>query len=71
MEIAEQNSCLRAGNNQDDEDQEKEAKHVIHLMRPAEEHLHAPLGPKHQSSNQLISAYDFRSYQMLLRMKKS
>lgn len=56
MEVAEQNSCLRAGNDQDDEDQEKEAKHVIHLMRPAEKHLHAPLGPKHQSSNQLKSA---------------
>ncbi len=38
MEVAEQNSCLRAGNDQDDEDQEKEAKHVIHLMRPAEKH---------------------------------
>lgn len=34
MEVAEQNSCLRAGNEQDYEDQEEEAKHVIHLMRP-------------------------------------
>lgn len=39
MEVAEQNSGLRAGNEQDDEDQEEEAKHVIHLMRPAEKHF--------------------------------
>lgn len=34
MKIAKQNSGLRAGDDQNDEDQEEESKHVIHLMRP-------------------------------------
>lgn len=35
MEVAEEDGGLRAGDEQDDEDQEEEAKHIVHLMRPA------------------------------------
>lgn len=38
MEIAEQDSGLRAGDEQNDKHQKEEAKHVIHLMRPIEKH---------------------------------
>ncbi len=34
MEVAEQNRSLRAGDEQNNENQEEEAKHVVHLMRP-------------------------------------
>lgn len=37
MEVAEQDGGLRAGDDQDNEDKEKEAKHVVHLMRPGGE----------------------------------
>lgn len=37
VEVAEQNCCLRAGNDQNNENQKEEAKHVVHLVRPAEE----------------------------------
>lgn len=34
MKIAEQDSGLRARDEQNDKHQKEEAKHVIHLMRP-------------------------------------
>lgn len=34
VEVAQQNCCLRAGDEQNDENQEQESKHVVHLMRP-------------------------------------
>ena len=34
MKVAEKDSRLRAGHNENDEDQEEETEHVIHLMRP-------------------------------------
>ena len=32
MEVAEQDGCFRAGDDEDDEDKEEEAKHVVHLV---------------------------------------
>lgn len=34
VEVAEENGGLRAGDDQDDKDQEEKAKHVVHLVRP-------------------------------------
>lgn len=34
MEVTEQDGGLRAGDNQDNEDKEQEAEHVVHLMGP-------------------------------------
>lgn len=34
MEVAEQDSGLRASDDQNNEDKEQEAKHVVHLMGP-------------------------------------
>lgn len=38
MEVAEQNCGLRAGDEQDNENQEQKSEHVIHLMRPERDH---------------------------------
>lgn len=46
MKVAEQNSGLRAGNDKDDEDQEQEAKHVIHLMRPDDTNVNTLVSAK-------------------------
>lgn len=35
VEVAEQNCCLRAGDDQNNENQKEEAEHVVHLVRPA------------------------------------
>lgn len=35
VEVAEQNCCLRAGNDQNNENQKQESKHVVHLVGPA------------------------------------
>lgn len=32
VEVAEQNCCLRAGDDQDNENQKQESKHVVHLV---------------------------------------
>lgn len=34
VEVTEQDGGLRAGDYQDNEDEEEEAKHVVHLVRP-------------------------------------
>lgn len=34
MEVAEQDGGLRTGDDQNNEDKEQEAKHVVHLMGP-------------------------------------
>jgi len=38
MEIAEENGGLRAGHNEDDEDEKQKSKHVVHLMWPERVH---------------------------------
>lgn len=35
VEVAEQNCCLRAGDDQNNENQKEEAEHVVHLVGPA------------------------------------
>ena len=35
MEVAKKDGSLWAGDDEDDEHQEEESKHVVHLMRPA------------------------------------
>lgn len=35
VEVAQEDGGLRAGYDQDDEDEEEKAKHIVHLMRPA------------------------------------
>lgn len=35
MKVAKEDGGLRTSYDQDDKNQEKEAKHIIHLMRPA------------------------------------
>lgn len=35
VEVAEQNCCLGAGDDQNNENQKEESKHVVHLVRPA------------------------------------
>lgn len=37
VEVAEQNCCLRAGDDQNNENQKEESKHVVHLVRPAKQ----------------------------------
>lgn len=34
MEITEEDGSFRAGDDENDEDQEKETKHVVHLIGP-------------------------------------
>ena len=34
MKVAEQDSCFRTSDDQNDEDQKEESKHVIHLIGP-------------------------------------
>lgn len=34
VEVAQENCCLGAGDEQNDENQEEESKHIVHLMRP-------------------------------------
>lgn len=35
VEVAEQNCCFGAGDDQNNENQKQESKHVVHLVRPA------------------------------------
>lgn len=37
VEVAEQNCCLGAGDDQNNENQKEESKHVVHLVRPAKQ----------------------------------
>lgn len=40
VEVAQQNCGLGAGDEQNNEDQEQESKHVVHLMRPKAQKLY-------------------------------
>lgn len=35
VEVAEENCCLGAGDDQNNENQKQKSKHVVHLVRPA------------------------------------
>lgn len=35
VEVAKQNCCFRAGDDQNNENQKQKSKHVVHLVRPA------------------------------------
>lgn len=50
MEVAEQNCCLRAGDDQNNENQKQEAEHVVHLVRPATQRAK---GEKHAQKQDL------------------
>lgn len=86
VEVAEQNRGLGAGDEKNDENQEEEPKHVVHLMRPEtpitnKKHVTERRNLPRYNGGQLLrktgiseqsgSAAFLLSYQMLLRMKKS
>lgn len=70
VEVAQQNCCLRAGDEQNDENQEQESKHVVHLMRPETNNILMDIW-KIVAQKQNPEREFLFLYQMLLRMKKS